>query len=90
LKREKAGSGIYKTMSKKITKFLTGAQKQLLFRSIGVLGLVLAVPFFLWFILGSLGVIPSLVDVFGIVGLRTPAAFTVAGLLMAAIGFYDK
>lgn len=70
--------------------FLTVSRKRLMLRGIGILGLVIALPFFLWFILGALGVIPSLVEVFGIVGLRTPAAFTIAGLLMAAIGFYDK
>jgi hypothetical protein len=30
-----------------------------------------------------------MIDVFGVVGLRIPAAFTIAGLLLAAIGFHQ-
>lgn len=52
-----------------------------------MVGLFLALPFFVWLPLGWIGVIPSLVDTFGIVGLRIPASITIAGLLMAAFGF---
>jgi len=47
-------------------------------------------PFFLWFALGFTDLVPSMIDIFGVVGLRTPAAFTIAGLLIAAIGFYEE
>lgn len=30
-----------------------------------------------------------MIDVFGTAGMRTPAAFTIAGLLLAAIGFFE-
>ncbi len=55
----------------------------------GVVGLVIAVPFFLWLPLGLLSEIPSMTQVFGIAGLRTPASFVIAGLLLAAIGFFE-
>ncbi|WKD49908.1 hypothetical protein [Microbulbifer spongiae] len=55
----------------------------------GVVGLVIAVPFLLWGIFGAMGVVPSLQAVFGISGLRIPAAITIFGLLIAAVGFWD-
>jgi hypothetical protein len=57
-----------------------------LLRVSGWVGVVVATPFFLWVPLGFTGLIPSMIDVFGIVGLRIPAAFTIAGLLLAAVG----
>lgn len=57
-------------------------------RVAGWVGVVVATPFFLWVPLGFTGLIPSMIDVFGIVGLRIPAAVTIAGLLLAAIGFH--
>jgi hypothetical protein len=30
-----------------------------------------------------------MIDVFGVVGLRFPAAVTISGLLLAAIGFHE-
>ena len=57
-------------------------------RWLGYLGVVLALPWAIWFLLGLVGLVPSLVSVFGIPGLRIPASFTIAGLLIAAIGFY--
>ncbi len=59
------------------------------FRVIGWVGVVVATPFFLWLLLGGLGVTPSMVEVFGISGLRIPAAVTITGLLLAAVGFHD-
>ena len=58
-------------------------------RIFGWAGVLLAVPFFVWALLGWLGVVPSMVSVFGITGLRIPASVAVAGLLMAAVGFYE-
>ncbi len=54
----------------------------------GWIGVVVAAPFFLWVPLGFTSFIPSMIDVFGIVGLRIPAAVTIAGLLLAAVGFH--
>ncbi len=54
----------------------------------GWLGVVIATPFFLWVPLGLTGLVPSMIDVFGIVGLRLPAGVTIAGLLLAAVGFH--
>ena len=48
----------------------------------------MVLPWVIWFLLGLVGVVPSLVSVFGIPGLRIPASFAIAGLLIAAIGFY--
>jgi hypothetical protein len=39
--------------------------------------------------LGFTGLIPSMIDVFGVVGLRIPAGVTIAGLLLSAIGFHQ-
>ncbi|MFT5502924.1 MAG: hypothetical protein ACI8XC_000629 [Gammaproteobacteria bacterium] len=65
-----------------------GDSKRLLLRVAGWLGVVIAAPFFLWVPLGMTGLAPSMIDIFGVVGLRIPAAVTIAGLLLAAIGFH--
>jgi len=54
----------------------------------GWFGVVMAAPFFLWVPLGFTNLVPSMIDVFGIVGLRIPAAITIAGLLIASVGFH--
>lgn len=58
-------------------------------RVIGGIGILIALPFFVWLPLGMLDSVPSMVDVFGISGLRIPASITVAGLLIAAIAFWE-
>ena len=58
-------------------------------RVIGSVGIFLALPFFVWLPLGMLESVPSMVDVFGVIGLRIPASTTVAGLLIAAIAFWE-
>lgn len=58
-------------------------------RILGIVGVLIAMPFFVWLPLGLLPAVPSMIDVFGIPGLRIPASLTVAGLLIAAIGFWD-
>lgn len=58
-------------------------------RAVGIAGLVVAAGFLLWIPVGLIPGIPGPVDVFGIQGLRTPASFTVGGLVLAAIGFYE-
>lgn len=56
---------------------------------LGVLGTVTAAFFFGWLLIGWIGWTPTLVEVFGVAGMRTPASITVAGLLLAAISFWD-
>jgi hypothetical protein len=60
-----------------------------LLRMAGWFGVIIAMPFFLWVPLGFTGLVPSMVDVFGIVGVRIPAAITIAGLLIASVGFHQ-
>jgi len=57
-------------------------------RVVGWAGVVIAAPFFLWVPIGLTGLVPSMIDVFGLVGVRIPAAVTIAGLLLAAVGFH--
>ncbi len=54
-----------------------------------VLGIVMAVPFFVWVPLGLIPSIPSIIDVFGIDGLKVPTSIVIGGLLLAAIGYED-
>lgn len=56
----------------------------------GWFGVAIAAPFFLWLPLGLLGIVPSMIDVFGVVGMRIPASVTIAGLLSAAVGFHQN
>ena len=57
--------------------------------SLGVVGIVVAAAFFTWLLAGWFEWVPSMVDVFGVAGMRTPAAITVAALLLAAISFWE-
>ena len=61
-----------------------------LLRLAGCTGVAVALPFFVWFALGFLEAVPSMLAVFGIEGLRIPASITVGGLLLAAVGFHDS
>ncbi len=56
---------------------------------IGFSGVALAAAFFVWLLIGWFGWVPTMVDTFGVAGMRTPASITVAGLLLAAIAFWD-
>ena len=55
----------------------------------GLLGVVVAAIFFMWLLAGWFGWVPSMIDVFGIEGMRTPAAISVAALLLAAVSFWE-
>ncbi|WP_444936908.1 hypothetical protein ACJJIW_06045 [Microbulbifer sp. JMSA004] len=55
---------------------------------VGWTGILISSVFFLWGILGFITFIPSMLDVFGVLGLRIPAGITIFGLLMAALGFW--
>lgn len=59
-------------------------------RVVGLIGACAAFPFLAWLPLGLLESVPSMVDVFGVPGLRIPASVAVAGLLMAAVGFHES
>jgi hypothetical protein len=56
---------------------------------LGVLGTLTAAFFCVWLLIGWMGWAPTMVEVFGVAGMRTPASITVAGLLLAAICFWD-
>ena len=56
---------------------------------LGVLGALTAAFFFVWLLIGWIGWAPTMVEVFGVAGMRTPASVTVGGLLLAAIAFWD-
>ncbi len=56
---------------------------------LGILGAAVASCFFIWLLLGWFDWVPTMVDVFGAAGMRTPASVTVAGLLLAAIAFWE-
>ena len=49
----------------------------------------MAAAFFAWIPLGWLEAVPSMVEVYGMAGLRTPASIAVGGLIVAALGFYE-
>ena len=54
-----------------------------------VVGIAMALPFFIWLPLGLIPAIPSILDVFGIDGLKVPTGIVIGGLLLAAIGYED-
>lgn len=56
---------------------------------VGRCGLLLAAPFAVWLVLGLFEAVPSMVQVFGVEGLRIPASLVISGLLIAAIGYWD-
>ena len=49
----------------------------------------MALPFFIWLPIGLVQPIPSIIDVFGMDGLRFPTGIVIAGLMLAAFGFED-
>jgi hypothetical protein len=69
--------------------FQRPAQLTRLRLSLGLLGVVVAAAFFVWLLAGWLGWVPGMVDVFGVEGMRTPAAITVAALMLAALSFWE-
>ena len=54
-----------------------------------IVGPLLAASVTLWFLLGLLGLVPSVVQVFGQAEVKIPAALLVAGLLLGALGYWD-
>ena len=58
-------------------------------KALRIVGIALAVPFFVWVPLGFIPSIPSIIDVFGIDGLKLPTGIVIGGLVLAAIGYED-
>ena len=54
---------------------------------IGSAGLIGAAFMLVWLITSLLGLTVSIVDIFGIGGIRIPAGIAIGGLMLAAIGF---
>ena len=54
-----------------------------------LLGILMAVPFFIWVPLGLIPSIPSVIDIFGMDGLKVPTGIVIGGLMLAAIGYED-
>jgi len=54
-----------------------------------VLGVFIATSFCIWFVIGAIPAVPSIIDVFGIDGLRVPTGIVIGGLLAAAFGFAE-
>jgi polyferredoxin len=75
---------VTKKQAKSERKILEAAKK-----AARVLGVILALPFFIWLPLSFLPAIPSMIDVFGMQGLRIPTGIVIAGLMLAAFGFED-
>ena len=75
-------------LRKREQSFNRHSPKWRLLRAAGWAGVLVAVPFFVWVPAAWVGLVPSMIDTFGVVGLRTPASITISGLLLAAIGFH--
>jgi hypothetical protein len=58
-------------------------------RVLRILGIFMAVPFFIWVPLGLVPSIPSIIDIFGMDGLKLPTGIVIGGLMLAAIGYED-
>jgi hypothetical protein len=58
-------------------------------RLLRVVGILMFLPFAVWLLVGWIPGIPSIIDVFGVTGLKIPAGIAIGGLLIAAIGFED-
>ena len=56
-------------------------------RLIGTIGLIAAALMLVWLVTSVLGFTVSIIDVFGMEGIRIPAGIAIGGLLLAAAGF---
>jgi hypothetical protein len=54
---------------------------------LGTLGLLATGLLFVWLVLGWIGFTYSILDVFGMAGIRYPAGVAIGGLLLAAVSF---
>jgi hypothetical protein len=53
----------------------------------GSAGLIAAILMLVWLITSLLGLTVSMIDIFGIEGVRIPAGIAIGGLMLAAVGF---
>ena len=53
----------------------------------GSAGLIAAILMLVWLITSLFGLTVSIIDIFGIEGVRIPAGIAIGGLLLAAVGF---
>ena len=53
----------------------------------GGVGLIAAILMLVWLITSVLGLTVSMIDVFGMEGIRIPAGIAIGGLMLAAVGF---
>ena len=53
----------------------------------GSLGLIGAILMLVWLITSLLGLTVSIIDIFGMEGIRIPAGIAIGGLMLAAVGF---
>lgn len=58
-------------------------------RFVGITGVTISSIMMIWFLAGLIGVIPSMIEIFGVPGLRFPAGIAISGLLAASIGFNE-
>lgn len=56
---------------------------------VGITGVTISSIMLIWFLAGLTGVIPSMIEIFGVPGLRLPAGIAISGLLAASIGFNE-
>ena len=56
---------------------------------LGTLGLLATGLMFVWLVLGWIGLTYSILDVFGMTGIRYPAGVAIGGLLLAAVSFNE-
>ena len=54
---------------------------------IGSIGLIGAILMLVWLITSLLGLTVSIIDIFGMEGIRIPAGIAIGGLILAAVGF---
>ena len=59
-------------------------QFRILMGSIGLIGAILML---VWLITSLLGLTVSIIDIFGMEGIRIPAGIAIGGLILAAVGF---
>jgi len=53
----------------------------------GSIGLIGAILMLVWLITSLLGLTVSIIDIFGMEGIRIPAGIAIGGLMLAAVGF---
>lgn len=53
------------------------------------LGLAAVASMLMWVVVGWIGWVPSMIEMFGVTGLRIPAGIAIGGLLLAAVGLNE-